>query len=102
MNRVMYHYVYSPALVGHPLGGVHPTGGLACRAKWTRPSYQNFSGNGIAVAAMCAVRHQYRPVAANEGGLTGKVDISLEMGPAVCTLFAQIHTEGIRESPTSL
>ena len=39
---------------------------------------------------MCAVRHQYRPVAANEGGLTGKVDISLEMGPTVCTLFAQI------------
>jgi hypothetical protein len=28
-----------------------------------------------------AVLHQYRPVAANEGGLAGKVDISLEMGP---------------------
>jgi hypothetical protein len=29
---------------------------------------------------MCADLHQYRPVAANEGG-AGKVDISLEMGP---------------------
>ena len=35
------------------------------------------------------------------GGLPGKVDISLETGPAVCTLFAQIQKEGIRESPTS-
>jgi len=30
---------------------------------------------------MCAALHKHRPVAANEGGLTGKVDISLEMGP---------------------
>ena len=102
MNRVMYHYVYSPALVGHPLGGVHPTGGLACRAKWTHPSYQNFSGNGIAVAAMCAVRHQYRPVAANEGGLTGKVDISLEMGPVGDSWETWCPPDVHRKSPTSL
>jgi hypothetical protein len=37
-------------------------------AKATRPSYQKFSGNGIALAAMCAALHQHRPVAANEGG----------------------------------
>ena len=30
---------------------------------------------------MCAVLHQYRPVAGNRGGLPGKLDISLEMGP---------------------
>jgi len=30
---------------------------------------------------MCADLHQYRPVNANKGGLTGKVDIGLEMGP---------------------
>ena len=30
---------------------------------------------------MCAVLHQYRPVATNEGGGAGKVDISLEMAP---------------------
>ena len=31
-------------------------------------SYQNFSGNAVSVAAMCAILHQYRPVATNEGG----------------------------------
>ena len=45
--------------------------------------HQFFSGNGVSVASMCAALHQYRPVAANEGGgVTGKDDISLEMGPA--------------------
>ena len=37
-----------------------------------------FSENGVAVASMCAVLDKYRPVAANEGGVTGKVDISLK------------------------
>ena len=32
---------------------------------------KNFSGNGVSVAAMCAESHQYRPVAANEGGGSG-------------------------------
>ena len=31
--------------------------------------------------AMCADLHQYRPVDANKGGMTGKVDIGLEAGP---------------------
>jgi hypothetical protein len=39
---------------------------------------------------MCAALHEYRPSGEQTGGLTGKVDISLEMGPTVCTLFAQI------------
>ena len=30
---------------------------------------------------MCAVLHKHRPVNANKGGVTGKVDIGLEMGP---------------------
>ena len=52
---------------------------------------------------MGAALPQYRPVADNEGGgLTGKVDISLEMGPVVCTLFAQTHMEGIQERPHKL
>ena len=55
--------------------------GLACRQKGPARATKYFSGNGVAVASMCAVLHQYRPVAANEGGLTGKVDISLEMPP---------------------
>jgi len=37
-------------------------------AKGTRPGYQKFSGNGIAVASMCADLYQHRPVATNEGG----------------------------------
>ena len=58
-----------------PGTGVSPVG------KRDPAQLPNISGNGIAVALMCAVLHQYRPVAANEGGLTGKADISLEMGP---------------------
>ena len=45
---------------------------LACRAKGPAPATRNFSGNGIAVALMCAVLHQYRPVAANEGGVSSR------------------------------
>ena len=41
----------------------------------------DLAATGAGTKLMCAVLHQYRPVAANEGGLTGKVDISLEMGP---------------------
>ena len=44
------------------------TGGLAYRQKGPAPATKYFSGNGISVASMCAARHQYRPVAANEGG----------------------------------
>ena len=33
---------------------------------------KNFSGNGVSVAAMCAESHQYRPVAANEGGVVDR------------------------------
>ena len=40
---------------------------------------KNFSGNGVSVAAMCAESHQYRPVAANEGGGSGPaIDPDLE------------------------
>ena len=42
---------------------------LACRQKRPVPVIKYFSGNGIAVAAMCADSHKHRPVAANEGGL---------------------------------
>ena len=56
--------------------------GLTCRQKGPARATKYFSGNGVAVASMCAVLDKYRPVAANEGGgLTGKVDISLEMAP---------------------
>jgi hypothetical protein len=63
---------------------VYPTGGLAYLEKGPAPATKYFSGNAVSVASMCANLHQYRPVAANEGGLTGKVDISLETGPASC------------------
>jgi len=48
-------------------GGWEVRGCLSARYG-TRPSYQNFSGNAVAVASMCADLYQYRPVAANEGG----------------------------------
>jgi hypothetical protein len=54
---------------------------IALSAKGTRASYQNFSGNGVAVEALCADLHQYRPVAANKGGVSWTDDIGLEMGP---------------------
>jgi hypothetical protein len=40
-----------------------------------------FSGNGVSVAAMCADRHQYRPVATNEGGAPPAFDLPPEMTP---------------------
>ena len=52
-----------------------------CANCGTRPSYQNFSGNAVAVEAMGADQHQYRPVATNEGGVSWTDDIGLEMGP---------------------
>ena len=73
--------VYRFSVSGTGIGGGARYWGRACREKGPAPATKYFSGNGIAVATMCAVRHQYRPVAANEGGLTGKVDISLEMDP---------------------
>ena len=49
--------------------------------KWTRPRDHVFLGIGIAVAGMCPVLRQYHPSGDQTGGLTGKVDISLEMRP---------------------
>ena len=49
-------------------GGCPPVLGSRLSGKGTRPSYQIFSGNGVAVASICAALHQYRPVATNEGG----------------------------------
>ena len=72
--------------------GVPPGTGVSLIGKMDPASYQIFSGNGIAVASMCAGSHKYRPSRDQTGGLTGKVDISPEMGPTVCTLFAQIPT----------
>jgi len=42
--------------------------GARLSGKGTRPSYQRFSGNAVSLVLMSAVRHSYRPVAANEGG----------------------------------
>jgi|ETN07SMinimDraft_1059922.scaffolds.fasta_scaffold05364_5 hypothetical protein len=56
------------------------------------PATKYFSGNGIAVAAMCADSHQYRPPIGDEGGLTGKVDISLEMAPVAHLWLTQSST----------
>ena len=61
--------------------------------------HQFFSGNGIAVAAMCAALHKHRPVAANEGGLTGKVDISLEMAPVAHLWLTHGQPESIDKAP---
>ena len=56
---------------------MYPTGGLAYQEKGPASATKYFSGNGIAVAVMCAVLHQYRPVAANEGGQwTGVLAVS--------------------------
>ena len=54
------------------------------------------------MAAMCAVLHQYRPVAANEGGVTGKVDISLEMGPTGDLWVTRSPRKGAKEKPRKL
>jgi hypothetical protein len=53
---------------GGGIGGGTLVLGSRLSAKGTRPSYQNFSGNGVAGASMCADLHQYRPVVAIEGG----------------------------------
>jgi len=45
-----------------------PHWGLASLEKGPAPATKYFSGNGIAVAAMCADLHQYCPVLATEGG----------------------------------
>ena len=42
--------------------------GLACRQKGPDQATKYCSGNGVAVEAMCADRHQHRPVDDNEGG----------------------------------
>ncbi len=39
------------------IGGGCPVLGSCLSAKGTRPSYQNFSGNGVSVASMGAVLH---------------------------------------------
>jgi len=49
--------------------------GSRLSGKGTRPSYQNFSGNGIALAAMCAALHEYRPPAAKRGGFGGDLAV---------------------------
>ena len=41
---------------------------IAYREKGPAPATKYFSGNGVAVASMCAVLHQYRPVLATGGG----------------------------------
>ena len=57
---------------GGGIGGCPPVRGSSLSAKGTRPSYQNFSGNGVAVEAMCANLYEYRPVAADEGGVVDR------------------------------
>ena len=46
---------------------------------------------------MCVDLHQYRPVDANKGGLTGKAGINLEMGPTgdlwVTWWTADVHSK---------
>ena len=51
---------------------------------------------------MCADLHQYRPVAANKGGVTGKVDISLEMGPTGDLWVTRSPRKGAKEKPRNL
>jgi len=74
--------------IGAPPGtGVSPIG------KMDPPELPRFSGNGIAVASMCAVLHKYRPVAANEGGQWGKD--SGDSGGWVRSHFAtELHVTG--------
>ncbi len=83
-------------------GGAPRYWGLAYRQKGPARATKYFSGNGVAVASICAVLHKYRPVAANEGGLPGKVDISPEMGPTAHLWLTHGPLSQHRESPTSL
>jgi len=55
-----------PALLTHVEGARY--WGSRLSAKWTRPSYQDFSGNGVSVASMCAALHQCPPSGGEEGG----------------------------------
>ena len=75
--------------------------GLACRHKGPARATKYFSGNAVSVAPMCAALHKYRPVAANEGGVTGKVDISLEMGPAGDLWVTWCPSDVYRKIPTT-
>ena len=61
-----------------------------------------FSGNGVAVEAMCTVLHQYRPVAANEGGGSGPA-IDPDFAPQVSTVVSTASTQVPNgKSPTSV
>jgi hypothetical protein len=53
------------------IGGVYPTR-VSPVGKRDPPQLPKISGNGVSVASMGAILHQYRPVDANEGG--GVVD----------------------------
>ena len=51
---------------------------------------------------VCAVLHEYRPSSDQTGGVAGKVDISLEMGPTGDLWVTWWTADPHRESPTSL
>jgi len=55
---------------GGGIGGGH--WGRACLERGPAPATKYFSGNGIAVALMCAVLHKHRPVVAMLGGVEGQ------------------------------
>ena len=83
-------------------GGGVPHWGLACRQKGPARATKYFSGNGVAVASMCAVRHQYRPVAANEVGGSGPA-IDPDFDPQVSTVVSTASTKVPNgKSPTSV
>ncbi len=66
------------------------------------PATKYFSGNGIAVAAMCAALHKHRPVAANEGGGSGPA-IDPDFGPSVGPCMGPQHlTAPKSKSPISV
>ena len=50
------------------------------------------------MASMCAGSHKYRPSRDQTGGLTGKVDISLEMGPVGDLWVTRSPWQGIKEN----
>ena len=82
--------------------GVPPGTGIAPVGKRDPAQLPNiFGGRRFSGADVCGPA-PVPPRGHQQGGVTGKADISLETGPAVCTLFAQIQPEGIREIPTSL
>ena len=72
--------------------GVPRYWGLACRQNGPARATKYFSGNGIAVASMCAVLHQYRPPRGRKGGFMVTEVTETATGPGSTVFYPSLGT----------